>query len=98
LLRRKAISKLPAGYEVDVHFKPRYNPWDQRMCLIPDADLYNTISAGRAEVVTDRIDQFDAGGIGLESGGHLDADIIVTATGLQLQALGGASISVDGEQ
>jgi cation diffusion facilitator CzcD-associated flavoprotein CzcO len=98
LLRRKAISKLPAGYAVDVHFKPRYKPWDQRMCLIPDADFYNAISAGRAEVVTDRIDHFDATGIALESGAHLDADIIVTATGLQLQALGGATISLDGEQ
>ncbi len=96
LLRRKAISKLPAGYDVDVHFKPRYNPWDQRMCLIPDADLYNAVSGGRAEVVTDRIDGFDATGIALESGKHLDADIIVTATGLQLQALGGATISMDG--
>ncbi|SPM28973.1 flavin-containing monooxygenase [Mycobacterium terramassiliense] len=96
LLRRKAIKKLPAGYDVDVHFKPRYNPWDQRMCLIPDADLYNAVSGGRAEVVTDRIEGFDATGIALESGKHLDADIIVTATGLQLQALGGATISMDG--
>jgi cation diffusion facilitator CzcD-associated flavoprotein CzcO len=96
LLRRKAISSLPAGYDVDIHFKPRYNPWDQRVCLIPDADLYRAIRHGRAEVVTDHIDHFDATGIALESGGHLDADIIVTATGLQLQALGGATISVDG--
>jgi cation diffusion facilitator CzcD-associated flavoprotein CzcO len=98
LLRRKAISSLPAGYDVDTHFKPRYNPWDQRMCLIPDADLYNAISAGGAEVVTDHIDHFDATGIALKSGGHLDADIIVTATGLQLQALGGTSISLDGNE
>jgi cation diffusion facilitator CzcD-associated flavoprotein CzcO len=98
LLRRKAISKLPDGYDVDTHFKPRYNPWEQRMCLIPDADLYNAIAAGRADVVTDHIDQFDATGIALKSGGHLDADIIVTATGLQLQALGGAAISLDGVQ
>ncbi|OBF92094.1 FAD-dependent oxidoreductase [Mycobacterium sp. 852002-51163_SCH5372311] len=96
LLRRTAITNLPDGYDVDRHFKPRYNPWDQRMCLIPDADLYTTISAGRAEVVTDHIDHFDATGIALQSGEHLDADIIVTATGLQLQALGGATISLDG--
>jgi cation diffusion facilitator CzcD-associated flavoprotein CzcO len=96
LLRRKAINSLPPGYDVDTHFKPRYNPWDQRMCLIPDADLYNAISAGCAEVVTDHIDHFDATGIALKSGKHLDADIIVTATGLQLQALGGATISLDG--
>jgi cation diffusion facilitator CzcD-associated flavoprotein CzcO len=82
LLRRKAISKLPDGYDVDTHFKPRYNPWDQRMCLIPDADLYKAINAGRADVVTDHIDHFDATGIALESGAHLDADIVVTATGL----------------
>ncbi len=96
LLRRKAINNLPAGYDVDTHFKPRYDPWDQRMCLIPDADLYEAISAGHAEVVTDHIDHFDTGGIVLKSGGRLDADIIVTATGLQLQALGGTAISLDG--
>jgi cation diffusion facilitator CzcD-associated flavoprotein CzcO len=98
LLRRKAISSLPPGYAVDVHFRPRYNPWDQRMCLIPDADLYQSISEGRAEVVTDQIDHFDATGITLKSGGHLDADIVVTATGLQLQALGGTTISLDGRE
>ena len=96
LLRRVATSNLPDGYDVDTHFKPRYNPWDQRMCLIPDADLYSAVSDGRADVVTDHIDHFDATGIALKSGGHLDADIIVTATGLQLQALGGAAISLDG--
>ena len=96
LARRMAISNLPDGYDVDTHFKPRYNPWDQRMCLIPDADLFTAITAGRAEVVTDHIDHFDTTGIALESGAHLDADIIVTATGLQLQALGGAAISLDG--
>ena len=98
LLRRKAIKRLPDGYDVDTHFNPRDNPWDQRMCLIPDADLYNAITAGRAEVVTDHIDHIDTTGIALESGAHLDADIIVTATGLQLQALGGAAISLDGTE
>jgi cation diffusion facilitator CzcD-associated flavoprotein CzcO len=97
-LRRTAINNLPGGYDVDTHFKPRYNPWDQRLCLIPDADLYNAISAGRAEVITDHIDHVDATGIALKSGGHLDADIIVTATGLQLQALGGVTISLDGAE
>jgi cation diffusion facilitator CzcD-associated flavoprotein CzcO len=96
LLRRKAIDSLPDGYDVDTHFKPCYNPWDQRLCLIPDGDLYAAISAGRADVVTDQIDHVDATGIALESGRHLDADIIVTATGLQLQALGGSAISMDG--
>jgi cation diffusion facilitator CzcD-associated flavoprotein CzcO len=98
LLRRVAIKNLPNGYDVDTHFKPRYNPWDQRMCLIPDADLYAAINSGRAEVVTDHIDHFDATGIALQSGRHLDADIVITATGLQLQALGGATISMDGVQ
>jgi cation diffusion facilitator CzcD-associated flavoprotein CzcO len=96
LLRRVAVSNLPDGYDVDAHFKPRYNPWDQRMCLIPDADLYTAIANGRAEVVTDHIDHFDSTGIALKSGARLDADIVVTATGLQLQALGGAAISLDG--
>ncbi|HEY1442495.1 MAG TPA: NAD(P)/FAD-dependent oxidoreductase [Mycobacterium sp.] len=96
LLRHVATRNLPDGYDIDTHFKPRYNPWDQRMCLIPDADLYTAITKGRAEVVTDHIDHFDATGVALKSGGHLHADIIVTATGLQLQALGGASISLDG--
>ena len=95
-LRYRAIKRLPEGYDVDTHFKPRYNPWDQRMCLIPDGDLYDAICEGRAEVVTDHIDHFDATGIALKSGKHLDADIIVTATGLQLQALGGTKISLDG--
>lgn len=96
LLRYVATRYLPEDYDIDTHFKPRYNPWDQRMCLIPDADLYTAITSGRAEVVTDHIDHFDATGIALKSGGHLDADVIVTATGLQLQALGGATISLDG--
>ena len=98
LLRRQAVTNLPPGYAVDVHFKPRYQPWDQRLCLIPDADLYTAISEGRAEVVTDRIECFDADGITLQSGAHLDADIVVTATGLRLQALGGARISLDGTE
>ena len=96
LLTAGVKKQLPEGYDVDTHFKPRYNPWDQRPCLVPDADLYVAIGEGRAEVVTDHIDHFDATGIALKSGGHLDADIIVAATGLQLQALGGASISLDG--
>ena len=96
--RRIAIRNLPDGYDVDTHFKPRYNPWDQRLCLIPDADLYVAIGEGRAEVVTDHIDHFDSTGIALRSGGYLDADIVVTATGLQLQALGGVTVSVGGAE
>lgn len=98
LIRRGATAKLPAGYPVDVHFKPRYDPWDQRVCLDADGDLFAAISGGHVEVVTDRIDHFDATGIALESGRHLDADIVVTATGLQLQALGGVTISIDGRE
>jgi cation diffusion facilitator CzcD-associated flavoprotein CzcO len=98
VIRRATIKNLPEGYDVDTHFKPRYNPWDQRMCLVLDADIYNAISDGRAEVVTDHIDHLDAGGIQLKSGAHLDADVIVTATGLQLQALGGIRICLDGEE
>ena len=98
ILRRTAVQNLPPGYAVDTHFKPPYEPWDQRLCLIPDADLYAEISAGRVEMVTDRIDHFDSTGIALQSGAHLDADIIVTATGLQLQALGGVRISLDGTE
>jgi cation diffusion facilitator CzcD-associated flavoprotein CzcO len=95
-IRQIAVHNLPEGYDVDTHFKPRYNPWDQRLCLIPDADLYVAIGEGRAEVVTDHIDHFDSAGIALKSGKHLDADVIVTATGLQLQALGGVTVSMDG--
>ena len=98
ILRRQAVRNLPAGYAVDTHFKPPYDPWDQRLCLIPDADLYAEISAGRAEVITDHIDHIDATGIALRSGAHLDADVIVTATGLQLLALGGVRISLDGTE
>jgi cation diffusion facilitator CzcD-associated flavoprotein CzcO len=98
LIRQGAVRNLPAGYDVDTHFKPRYNPWDQRLCLIPDADLYVAIGEGRAEVVTDHIDHFDATGIALKSGDHLDADVVVTATGLQLQALGGVAVSMDGAE
>ncbi len=98
VVRRAAIKNLPDGYDVDTHFKPRYNPWDQRPCLIPDADLYAAIREGRAEVVTDRIDHIDSTGIVVKSGAHVDADIIVTATGLQLQALGGVTVSIDGAE
>lgn len=98
LIRRKAVANLPAGYPVDIHFNPSYAPWDQRLCLDADGDLFGAISSGRVEVVTDHIDRFDATGIALRSGGHIEADIVVTATGLQLQALGGVTISLDGTE
>ncbi|MFW0782964.1 NAD(P)/FAD-dependent oxidoreductase [Gordonia sp. CPCC 206044] len=90
-------SQLPDGYPVDEHFHPPYNPWDQRLCVVPDADLYRTLRKGTTSVVTDRIDTFTENGIRLESGAELDADIIVTATGLNIQVFGGVDMSVDGE-
>lgn len=97
-LRRTAEKNLPAGYDIDTHFRPPYNPWDQRLCFIVGADLYKAISDGDVDVVTDHIDRVDAHGILLKSGRRLDADVIVTATGLQLQALGGIAVSLDGEK
>ncbi|MBJ7340081.1 NAD(P)/FAD-dependent oxidoreductase [Mycolicibacterium sp.] len=98
LIRNRTIAALPDGYDVDLHFKPRYDPWDQRMCLVLDHDLFDHIGAGRAEVVTDHVDHVDATGIVLASGKRIDADVIVTATGLQLQALGGITLVVDGTE
>ncbi|GAC1402406.1 MAG: NAD(P)/FAD-dependent oxidoreductase [Mycobacterium sp.] len=95
--RRRAVNALPPDYEVDVHFNPRYDPWDQRLCVALDDDFYKSISAGLVEVVTDHIDMFVADGIVLRSGRKLEADVVVTATGLQLQALGGVRISIAGE-
>jgi cation diffusion facilitator CzcD-associated flavoprotein CzcO len=97
-LRNAAKQALPPGYPVDVHFKPRYDPWDQRMCLILDDDIYTAVGNGRAEMVTDHIDRMDTDGIVLRSGERIDADVIVTATGLQLQALGGVALSIDGAE
>lgn len=82
---------------VEQHFTPRYDPWDQRLCLIPNGDLYEAIRSGKASVVTDHIETFTPTGIGLQSGEHLDADIVVTATGLQLVTLGEMDFFVDGE-
>ncbi|MEY2417389.1 MAG: monooxygenase [Actinomycetota bacterium] len=96
VLKRQVARQLPAGYDVGAHFTPRYNPWDQRLCLVPNGDLFKAISAGKASVVTDTIKAFDETGIALDSGKHLDADIIVTATGLDLLFLGGIQLSVDG--
>lgn len=87
---------LGPDYDVATHFTPRYDPWDQRLCLVPDADLFDALKAGRASMVTDRIDRFTSGGIALASGAELPADIVVTATGLQLQVLSDVALSVDG--
>lgn len=97
LLRKAAQRVLPAGFDVDTHFAPRYDPWDQRMCFVPDGDLFRAVREGRASVVTDRITGFTPGGVTLESGEELPADVVVTATGLNLLAVGGMSLTVDGE-
>ncbi len=85
-----------AGIDVDRHFKPSYKPWDQRLCLVPDGDLFASLRAGTASVVTDQIERFTAHGIRLQSGQELPADLIVTATGLQMNVLGDVKISLDG--
>jgi monooxygenase len=90
--------QLGPDYDVATHFTPRYNPWDQRMCLVPDADLFDAIKAGRASVATDQIETITETGIQLKSGRTVEADIIVTATGLNLQVLNGLQISVDGKR
>ncbi len=87
---------LGPDFDVDTHFTPRYNPWDQRLCLIPNGDLFAAINSGKASVVTDHIDAFTETGIRLKSGQEIDADIIVTATGLNLVTLGEVDIEVDG--
>ena len=89
--------QLGPDYDVDTHFTPTYDPWDQRLCLVPNNDLFEAIKVGTASVVTDHIDHFTPTGIQLQSGEHLEADIVVTATGLQLVTLGEMDFTVDGE-
>ena len=96
-IRKDTIKQLPAGYDVDTHFNPPYNPWDQRLCAVPDGDLFATLRDGQASIATGGIRSFTETGIELESGEHLPADIIVTATGLNLRWLGGMTLSVDDE-
>jgi len=88
--------QLGPDYDVATHFTPRYNPWDQRLCLVPDGDLFREINAGRMSIVTDHIERFTQSGIKLKSGEELQADIIVTATGLQMKLFSGLEVSVDG--
>jgi cation diffusion facilitator CzcD-associated flavoprotein CzcO len=96
-LIKRVRKALGPEYDVDTHFTPTYSPWDQRLCLVPNGDLFDAINNGSASVVTDRIDTFTETGIALESGEHLDADIIVTATGLNMVTLGEVDFVVDGE-
>ncbi len=97
VLRRGLERQLPKGYDIDKHFTPTYDPWDQRLCAVPDGDLFKAIKRGTASVVTDHIDTFTEKGILLRSGEELEADIIVTATGLELLFIGGMELTVDGE-
>jgi cation diffusion facilitator CzcD-associated flavoprotein CzcO len=97
LLLRGVTEQLPEGYDVGTHFTPHYEPWDQRVCVVPDGDLFKAISAGRVSVVTDHIETFTERGLLLKSGAELDADIIVTATGLELLFLGGIRLYVEGQ-
>lgn len=97
-LLKKVREHLGPDYDVETHFTPRYNPWEQRMCLVPDADMFEAIKSGRASVVTDHIETFTEKGILLKSGRELEADIIITATGLVMQAFGGAELLVDGRR
>ncbi|HXS91517.1 MAG TPA: NAD(P)/FAD-dependent oxidoreductase [Steroidobacteraceae bacterium] len=96
LILKAARKALGPDYDIDTHFTPRYNPWDQRLCLVPNGDLFEAIKGGRVDVVTDQIETFTPHGITLRSGKQLAADLIVTATGLNLQLLGGVQVSVDG--
>jgi cation diffusion facilitator CzcD-associated flavoprotein CzcO len=98
LFLRGVREALGPQFDVDKHFTPSYGPWDQRLCLVPNADLFSAMRAGRASVVTEQIDRFTATGIRLKSGEELPADLIVTATGLNLKFLGGMQVSVDGER
>ena len=97
LLRKGVQLHLPDDYDIDTHFSPHYDPWDQRLCADPNGLLFKAIKRGDASVLTDRIDTFTETGLLLESGHEVDADVIVTATGLELLFMGGIEISVDGD-
>lgn len=97
LLMKAAAKELPENYPVEKHFNPRYNPWDQRLCVVPDGDLFQAIKEGQASVNTGKISRFTESGIEMENGDKIEADIIVLATGLKMQLLGGANISKNGK-
>ncbi|MFJ9775042.1 flavin-containing monooxygenase [Kitasatospora sp. NPDC101157] len=98
LIRYENRKRLPKGFDVDKHFNPPYDPWDQRLCLAPDGDFFDAIKNGHASVVTDTITRFSSRGVVLGSGEELEADVVVTATGLNLQLFGGMPIVVDGRE
>jgi cation diffusion facilitator CzcD-associated flavoprotein CzcO len=97
-LLNQVREELGPDYDVDTHFTPNYNPWDQRLCAVPDGDMFAAIREGKAEVVTDHIDHFNSSGIALKSGNQLDADIVVIATGLKLKFGGDIAYRIDGEE
>ncbi|MET0557233.1 MAG: NAD(P)/FAD-dependent oxidoreductase [Solirubrobacterales bacterium] len=97
LIRKGVEMQLPDGYDVDTHFEPKYDPWDERLCLDPGGDLFRSLRSGKADVVTDKIETFTEGGIKLASGRELEADVVITATGLNLLIVGGVQASIDGE-
>jgi monooxygenase len=97
-LLNQVREELGPEYDVDTHFTPNYNPWDQRLCAVPDGDMFAAIREGKAEVVTDHIDHFNSSGITLKSGNQLDADIVVIATGLKLKFGGDIAYRIDGEE
>ena len=97
-IRRVNTRSLPAGFPVDLHLNPRYDPWDQRLCIVPDGDLFDALADGKASIATDEIDTFTDRGVRLRSGADIEADVVVTATGLNLVALGGMQLAVDGRE
>ncbi|UBQ06795.1 NAD(P)/FAD-dependent oxidoreductase [Tepidimonas taiwanensis] len=98
LLMAHVKRNLPPGYPVHVHFNPPYNPWDQRLCTVPDGDLFYAIKSGKADIITDRIKKSTKYGILLESGKELSADVIIVATGLNIQFIGGVRLKIDGQE
>ena len=96
-IRKQTIARLPEGYDVDTHFRPTYDPWDQRLCLVPDGDLFQALSRGSASVATDTIETFTETGVRLTSGAEIAADVVVTATGLNVTPFGSIDLAVDGE-
>ena len=98
ILRSATQKQLPEDFDVDTHFNPTYDPWDQRLCFVPDGDLFTSLRRGEASIVTDTIETFTERGIRLTSGEELEADVVVSATGLRLLAFGGLELSVDGEK
>jgi monooxygenase len=98
IVRRGLERHLPAGFDIDTHFRPRYDPWDERVCIVRDGDLFAALSSGKASVVTDGIETFTERGLRLTSGAELEADVVITATGLNLSMIGGMSLAVDGNE